>query len=219
MINELGLSGNKLNLYALIYGFSRVDGCYFTGSLSYITKTLGIDKTTAIRHLKALVDDGLIVREEQVINGVAFPKYRAVADATGGGKMQPGVVAKCNLGSCKMQPNNTNDNINNNIDNNPLISPKSKKNRIEYAEGVKLTPEEYGRLVNEFGEQTTKDAIEYLSSYKKEKGYKTKDDNLTIRRWVLEAVSKRKQAPKQDKWKEAFNYIHSKYDQQLDGNN
>lgn len=221
MINDLGLSGNKLNLYALIYGFSRVEGCYFTGSLSYITKTLGVNKTTAIRHLKELTDEGMIVREEQVINGVVFPKYKAISNATGGGKIQPGVVAKCNRGGCKMQPNNTNDNINNNIDNIPPLSPKQKKNKIEYAEGVSLTLEEYDRLVSEFGESSTQAAIEYLSLYKQEKGYKTKSDNLTIRRWVMDAVNKRKpeKENKPDRWQEAYNYIHSKYDKQFDGNN
>ncbi|MOA58380.1 hypothetical protein D3C78_1827730 [compost metagenome] len=47
-------------------------------------------------------------------------------------------------------------------------------------------------MVSEFGEDTTKRAIDYLTSYKAEKNYKTKSDNLTIRRWVIDAVSKQK---------------------------
>ena len=66
-------------------------------------------------------------------------------------------------------------------------NPKEKK---EYAEGVSLTEGEYGRLCDEYGKERTEAAIRYLSSYKREKGYKTKDDNLTLRRWVFKAVDR-----------------------------
>ena len=95
--------------------------------------------------------------------------------------------------------------------NNPLISPKSKKDKIEYADGIKLTSEEYSRLIDEFGERDTREAIQYLSLYKQEKNYKTKSDNLTIRRWVIDAVrEKRQKNSKSDPFTEAFNYIHKK---------
>jgi hypothetical protein len=50
-----------------------------------------------------------------------------------------------------------------------------------------------------------------LSDYKIEKGYKTKNDNLTIRRWVIDAVKKNNvpvnqtQASKFDKIVETVN--------------
>lgn len=56
-------------------------------------------------------------------------------------------------------------------------------------ENVKLSDDEYSRLVSEYGKDKTDKAIEYLSSYKIEKGYKTKDDNRTLRRWVFDAIS------------------------------
>lgn len=226
MVNRLHLTGNKLLLYSLIYGFSQTNDCYYSGPLSYITESLGLNKTTVIRLIKELIDDGLIIREEQKINGIVFPRYRTNPNATTGCEMQPSEMQNANQKmqnatqtGCEMQPHNIDDNIYiNNKDNNPPLSPKKKNNKIEYAKGVKLLPEEYSRLADEFGEQATKAAIEYLSLYKQEKGYKTKEDNLTIRRWVMEAANKKKTA-KPDVWQEAYNYIHSKYDKQPDGNN
>lgn len=58
---------------------------------------------------------------------------------------------------------------------------------------IKITDLEFEKLVNEFSEIVTWDAIKFLSDYKIEKNYKTKSDNLTIRRWVIEAVTKNKQ--------------------------
>ena len=54
-----------------------------------------------------------------------------------------------------------------------------------------MTDEEYTKLVNEYGEETAHKAIEFLDSYIAEKGYKSKSNYLAIRRWVIDAVSKR----------------------------
>ena len=77
--------------------------------------------------------------------------------------------------------------------NTPYNPPKRKskdEDKKEYAAGVRLTEMEYGRLCDEYGRERTDAAISYLSSYKREKDYKTKDDNLTLRRWVFKAVDR-----------------------------
>lgn len=87
------------------------------------------------------------------------------------------------------------ENNNNNVNKDKNVKKDKKKDiipKISFAESVELTQIEYDRLVSEFGEDITKRAIDYLSSYKAEKGYKTKSDNLTIRRWVIDAVTKQK---------------------------
>ena len=53
---------------------------------------------------------------------------------------------------------------------------------------MKLADEELKRLYEEYGKEGTDKAIQFLSRYKKEKGYKNKDDNLTLRRWVFNAI-------------------------------
>lgn len=84
-------------------------------------------------------------------------------------------------------------------DNQPITTNKNDKNnkndkKYTYSsrKNIKLTKEEYSRFIEEFGEENTNKVIEYLSAYKEEKGYKTKSDNLTIRRWVLDACGVKK---------------------------
>ncbi len=67
---------------------------------------------------------------------------------------------------------------------------KEKDIKKEYKENIFLTIIEYEKLVKEHSEKTTLDSINFLSDYKIEKGYTTKSDYLTIKRWVIDAVNK-----------------------------
>lgn len=111
MVSELGLSGNELILYALIYGFSQDGETSFSGSLSYICKWLNVTKPTAINLLKSLVEKGVIVKEENIINSIKFCKYRSF----NGGKETLPVVNILSenepLGGKETLPNNTISNI------------------------------------------------------------------------------------------------------------
>lgn len=67
------------------------------------------------------------------------------------------------------------------------------QNKLGSFGNVCLSEEEYQRLKKDF--DCADEAIEYLSGYIEEKGYKSKSHNLAIRRWVIDAVSKRKPKP------------------------
>ena len=69
--------------------------------------------------------------------------------------------------------------------------PVPTKKKYGEFQKVTLTDEEYTKLINEYGEETARKAIEFLDSYIAEKGYKSKSNYLAIRRWVIDAVSKR----------------------------
>ena len=72
---------------------------------------------------------------------------------------------------------------------------KTEKNTYGENGNVKLTAEEYKKLCEDYGEQKTTAAIDFLDLYIGEKDYKTKSHYLTIRRWVMDAVSERKKPP------------------------
>lgn len=57
---------------------------------------------------------------------------------------------------------------------------------------VYLTQEEFEKLKGEYKDIAV-EAIEFLSAYIAEKGYKSKSHYLAIRRWVIEAVKERRQ--------------------------
>lgn len=78
MVKELGLTGNELIAYALIYGFSQDNESEFKGGLNYVAEWLNCSKTTAFNLLNKLADDGFIKKTEKTINGVKFCNYSAV---------------------------------------------------------------------------------------------------------------------------------------------
>lgn len=77
MVKELGLTGNELIAYALVYGFSQDDESEFKGNLNYVAEWLNCSRTTAFNLLNKLADDGFIKKTEKTINGVKFCNYSA----------------------------------------------------------------------------------------------------------------------------------------------
>ena len=77
MLNKLNLKGTALQIYAIIYGFSQDGETEFKGSLQYLCDFTGASKPTVISALKKLVAEDLIIKNTEIINGVAFNRYRA----------------------------------------------------------------------------------------------------------------------------------------------
>lgn len=81
MVNELGLCGNELLCYALIYGFSQDGESSFKGSRKYIAKLLGVSSLNTVdRVLKSLIDKELVIKDSNNISGVVFNAYRVNFD-------------------------------------------------------------------------------------------------------------------------------------------
>jgi hypothetical protein len=107
---EYDLSARELIILGLINGFSQDGDSKFQGNLGYIQEWSRCkSKHTAIDTLKSLEEKGLIVKENELINGVLFNRYRAIC--RGSAKIAP-PVQKLQGGSAKIAPNN---NIYNNI--------------------------------------------------------------------------------------------------------
>lgn len=78
MVKKLGLKGNELLAYALIYGFSQDGSSCFAGSAKYIADWLNIDRRNALAVLGRLVDKGLIIKNDKIVNGVKLCDYQVV---------------------------------------------------------------------------------------------------------------------------------------------
>lgn len=63
MVNKLGLMGNELICYALIYGFCQDGKSVFSGGLKYVARWLNISERSAIDVLKRLSEKGLIEKK------------------------------------------------------------------------------------------------------------------------------------------------------------
>ena len=86
MMTRLGLNGNELLAYALIYSYSQdAQGCYF-GSLSHTAERLNISRRAAVDVLNRLLDKGYITKSTLEVDGIARCMYKAVVprDVEGG---------------------------------------------------------------------------------------------------------------------------------------
>lgn len=139
MIKDLGLKGNSLMAYAIIHGFSQVEGQYFTGSIQYIADWTNSTKRGIIKVLNKLVEDNYIIKFTEIKNGLTYNYYGinretiaskkqllsheqsswGVNKVHGGSEQSsPGGVNKVHRGGEQSSPNNIDYNINNNIDYN-----------------------------------------------------------------------------------------------------
>jgi hypothetical protein len=75
------------------------------------------------------------------------------------------------------------------------VRPSTNPPKHKYGEyqHVLLTDVQYQRFIDEFGNERTLEAIKHLDEYIQMKGYKAKDHNLTIRKWVFKAIDEQRQ--------------------------
>ena len=75
MINRLKLSGVRLHAFAIIYGFSQIEGNSLFAPLSYLEKILGCSRPTVRACLQDLEAGGLIYRIKSGKVGLANTAY------------------------------------------------------------------------------------------------------------------------------------------------
>lgn len=75
MLSDLKLKGNELLIYAIIHGFSHLQGQRFNGGLQYLSDWTSSTKQGVMNCLKSLESKGLIKKEEKIIQGVKFCEY------------------------------------------------------------------------------------------------------------------------------------------------
>lgn len=81
MVTDYNLNGNKLLIYALIWGFSQDDQSCFYGSVSYIVEYFQLSKRAVLNLLGELEKDGLIRKWSETVNGRPTNRYAALRPA------------------------------------------------------------------------------------------------------------------------------------------
>lgn len=105
-IVRLGLSGNELLCYSLIYGFSQDEETEFVGSLSYVSSALNVTRQNAKKIIDRLIERGLVEKRETFFQGVKFCRY--VAKSNGVAESATGCYQNSNGGVAESA---TDDNI------------------------------------------------------------------------------------------------------------
>ena len=105
MVTDLKLSGHKLIIYALIYGFSQDGKSTFNGSYDYIAKSINLSRRSTIKNLKFLIENNLVKK----VHRKKGNSYKAVK------KVHPTSEESSPVASEESSPNIYIDNNNNNI--------------------------------------------------------------------------------------------------------
>jgi hypothetical protein len=113
MREDLGLSGNELMTYAVVYGFSQDGESRFTGSRQYIADWCGCTTRSVQTVLNNLTERGLLTKYEYTTNNIKHCEY--VANFTSGEKFSP-PSEKISPPSEKFSLNNIDNIITDNID-------------------------------------------------------------------------------------------------------
>lgn len=129
MVRDLGLKGNDLLVYAIIYGFSQMESQEYYGSLKYLMEWTNTTKKTMITTLSGLCERGLLEKREKTVYGIKHTFYRVNSEGwcknyTRGVKITPGGV-KITPQGVKITPNNINNNIYMDINNTNTINTNS----------------------------------------------------------------------------------------------
>ena len=146
MGNRLGLRGNDLICFAVIYGFSQDGESQFRGNLNYLTECMFCSRPTALLALDKLISLGYITKETVVLDGKKRCYYATAVVYEDGdivylnngqeplpntGKEALPNTSKEPLPETGKEPlpiNNNIDNINNNNNNKTLAKAKAKEN-------------------------------------------------------------------------------------------
>lgn len=169
MVQDLGLKGNELLVYAIINMFSQMKAGSFYGSLATLREMTGITTDhTIITTLRSLQEKGLITRDNDTIPG--RPSY-SIVRATAKNAELP--CKNCSQTTAKIADKNNikNKNIEQEGTTRPFVPP-TKDEIIAYCE-------KSGYRIN---------ADKFLSYYEsrgwvKKNGKAVKDWKATVRTW------------------------------------
>lgn len=194
-MRSLGLKGNELIAYAIVYGFSQDADSDFHGSVAYIADWCGISRQQAMTILQKLTDAGLIFKTADpgrpahyraaiMGQGVKFPTMSN--NLTGG-------VKKVDTPCQETLHNNKEDSKEYNKDTHS--TPRVREDKVLYGDCVLLTEKEHAALVRDYGAADTARLIEILDLYL---ANKTKDPYKShyaaIRKWCVRDLAEQKTA-------------------------
>ena len=91
----------------------------------------------------------------------------------------------------KSHTDNISDNLNDNQESIHTIA-RAESKKLQIAEFVSMTADEYQKLIDEFGKEDTDALVAILDNYKGSSGKKYKSDYRAIRSWCVERLEEQK---------------------------
>lgn len=163
MVSELGLKGNELLIYALIYGFSMDGESEFMGSISYLEKWTGVARNTVKTILKKLVEKHLVTKRDFSKDNTHRCAYKTTKqkEEEVGQKLPQGGAETAPGGGAEIDPNNTN--INN---------PNNKKENIKERDKLLFIFDAFRKKYKQYGGKVRGLQVEFDDLKGKHKDWK-----------------------------------------------
>ena len=192
MVNELGLKGNELQIFALIYGFSQSNKS-FNGSISYLADWIGGRRATATDVLNKLIKKNLVIKETnyngipniykinpKIFNEDGLIKTDVNENSTGTCTDLVQDVNENSTGTCTdlVHNNNINNNIDNNIIDDDNKEPLNTEKQIEkyYDDDFKEVADSFSNNIHPINGKLEADMlIDLIDEYGKQ--------------WVIEGIT------------------------------
>ena len=131
MRTKLNLKGAELMVFAIIYGFSQDGQSVFSGTVRYLAEWVGVSRRSMMDILKKLVDKGLLVKIDKVVNGVGLVDYKvnleSVENFIGYENFSQGGYEKTSHHNNNIDNNNTVVVVDNNISPTPTATTTTQK--------------------------------------------------------------------------------------------
>ncbi len=179
-------------IYAYLASFAgNYEKCYPGTSL--MMDELLMSKERFYKHMNLLVNQGIVVKQQEM-NGTKFAKNTYVINPFPGFPTTEFPTAEFEDTGFPTTENTTTKR--NSIKSNSIKSNSKRytlhpqKHKYGDYKHVLLADEEKERLVSEYGQDLFDKCIVKLDEYIEMKGYKAKNHNLCIRKWVIDAVKK-----------------------------
>lgn len=196
MTERLQLKGTELLLYALVYNFSQDgNGCFY-GTAEYAAKKVNCTRRSIVSTFASLVEAGLLSKSSghhngrQTIDYVAIvPEVCAISSQCENFSQQ--VCENITEGVKKSHTDNISDNLNDNQESIHTIA-RAESKKLQIAEFVSMTADEYQKLIDEFGKKDADALVAILDNYKGSSGKKYKSDYRAIRSWCVERLEEQK---------------------------
>ena len=194
---DLGLNASELHAYALIWGFSQDGESDFHGAASYVARWCGVTERQVHTILKNLTSRGLIKKTVTPGYPAHYTTTGSAIIAQGGEKIAPlknlhgGYEVFSYPTPEEISPNNKErDNKRDNKDTQSL--PRTREDLNAYGEFVRMSAENYARLVTRFGADDAARLCEILDAYLAKKPNAYRDHYRAALGWPVQRLQEEK---------------------------
>ena len=194
---DLGLNTAERDAYALIWGFCQDGESDFHGSAAYIARWCGVTERQAHTILKNLTSRGLIKKTAEPGYPAHYSTTGCAITAQGGEEIAPlknlhgGYEVFSYPTPEEISPNNKErDNKRDNKDTQSL--PRTREDLNAYGEFVRMSAENYARLVTRFGADDAARLCEILDAYLAKKPNAYRDHYRAALGWPVQRLQEEK---------------------------